>query len=75
MTVLSNAHKPTQENEGTTEYNSNKQKQDKSLEADPNETEINNLLNKELKTMVIKMLTKVRGAKHGQSENFNKEKI
>lgn len=56
-------------------FQTNKQKQDKSLEADPNETEINYSLNRELKIMVIKMLTKIRGAMYEQSKNFNKEKI
>lgn len=56
-------------------FQTNRQKQDKSLEADPNETEINYLLNREVKIMVMKMLTKVRGAMHEQSENFDKEKI
>lgn len=37
--------------------------------------EISDLLDKKLKIIVIKMLSKVRRRMHEQSENSNKEKI
>jgi len=47
--------------------------QDKTSETDLNETKIHDLLDKEFKITVIKMLTKVSRTMHEQSENFNKE--
>ena len=46
--------------------------QGKSPETHPTETEISGLLDREFKIMLIKMLTKVRRAMHGQSEEFNR---
>ena len=43
---------------------------DKTPETDLNETEISDLFNKELKIMVIKMLTDIRRTMFKQSENF-----
>ena len=47
--------------------------QDKTSEKEPNKMEISNLLEKEFKVMVIKMLTKLRRRMDEHSENFNKE--
>ena len=35
--------------------------------------EISNLLDKEFKLIIIKMLTKLRGRMHAHNENFNKD--
>ena len=43
---------------------------DKTPETDRNETEISDLFNKELKIMVIKMLTEIRRTMFKQSENL-----
>jgi len=47
--------------------------QTKRSETDFNEVQISDLLNREFKITVIKMLTKVSRTMHEQSENFNKE--
>ena len=45
----------------------------KSLEENLNKMEINDLLNREFKITVIKMLTEVTGIINEQNENFNEE--
>ena len=45
--------------------------QDEASEKDLNETDISDLLYKEFKIMIIKMLTKLRRTMDQQSENFN----
>lgn len=47
----------------------------KTLEKDFNNMQISNLPNKELKVMVIKMLTQLRRRIDEHSENFNRETI
>ena len=47
--------------------------QDKTSEKELNEMEISNLPDKELKVMVIKMLTKCMRRMEEHSENFNNE--
>lgn len=49
------------------------EEQDRSPETDPNEIELYDLPNKELKIAVIKMLTEVKRIMQGQSEYFNEE--
>ena len=51
-----------------------KKEQDKTSEKDHNETEINDVYDKELKVMIIKMLAKFRGRMDEQSENFNRDR-
>ena len=48
--------------------------QDKTSEKELNKTEISNPPDKELKVMVIKMLTKFRRRMDKHSETFNKER-
>ena len=45
--------------------------QDKAPKTDHNEKEISDLLDREFKIMIIKMLTEVRRAMHEQSQNLN----
>lgn len=47
--------------------------QNKTLETDPNEIEINALPEKVLETTFIKILTEVKRIMHGQCENFNRD--
>ena len=49
------------------------QEQNKTPEKELNKMKINNLLDKEFKAMVIKMLTELRRRMDEHSENFNKE--
>ena len=51
-----------------------KKKKDKTLKKELNETEISNLLDKEFKVMVIKMLPKFRRRMDEYRENFNTER-
>lgn len=55
------------------EIYSNKEKENKTLETNLNETEALDLLDKDFKITVIKMFTEVRRTMHEQSENFKKE--
>lgn len=48
--------------------------QDKTPGTDLNEMKISNLLDKEFKIMVIKMLTGSRRRMHEQSENFSRDR-
>ena len=48
-------------------------KEKKTPEKELNKVETNNLLDAEFKTLVIKMLNKLRGKVDELSENFNKE--
>lgn len=47
----------------------------KSPENHPNEMEIYDLLDRELRITIIKVLNNVRSTMHKISENFSKEKI
>ena len=47
--------------------------QDETPETDLNETDVNDISDKEIKITVINMLTEVKRTVHEQSENFSKE--
>ena len=75
MADLPNIQKQTQsftQNEEKEEYVPI-QEQNKTPEKELNKMKINNLLDKEFKEMVIKMLTELGRRMDDHSENFNKE--
>lgn len=74
VVVLSNAQKPAQrvkENKWRNMFQTDEQ--DKSPGTSLSKTEITDLSAREFKITVMKMLTKVRRAKHEQNANSNRE--
>ena len=65
--------KKVKQNEKTKEFVPIERARENPWEKTRNETEINNLPDKEFKELVIKMLTEVWKRIHEHNENFNKE--